>query len=764
MAQLWYRSPAERFEEALPVGCGRIGAMLYGKPDCALLRLNEDSVWSGGPRSRVNPDAKAALPEVRRLLSEGRIAAAEALAFQAMQGCPPNCRHYMPLGDLSVKLTLPDAKIKDYKRSLDLETGVYSVTFTCGGVQYRREVFASYPAQVIVLRQTADAPFSASVSMDGRDDYYDENCIQHDENGAYLRFTGGSGVKEGIRFSCCTRIHCDGECSSVGNLLTASDTRELTVIFAVRTSYYHPHEDYDALCRSDASNALQTGFDKLKEAHTADYRALYARADLSLPDDAYAEIMPTDALLSAAQSGDMHAVNALLALYFRYGRYLMISGSRPDSLPLNLQGIWNVDMWPAWGSRFTVNINTEMNYWCAESGNLSECHLPLFALLKKVRENGMQTARDMYGCAGYCCHHNTDLWGDTAPQDLWMPATIWPMGGAWLALHAAEHYRYTGDKTFLREHYPLLRDAALFYTEYLTENAQGQLVTAPSVSPENTYLLQNGEKGSLCSGPSMDSQIITELYRDVIEAANILGIDDAILPTLRAQLTRLPQPQIGKYGQIMEWAVDYDEAEPGHRHISQLFALHPAHQISPRRTPELAKAAAATIRRRLTHGGGHTGWSCAWIANMYARLGDGVHAYRMLTKLMTHSTCPNLFDMHPPFQIDGNFGGTAAIIECLLQSDSDGIMLLPACPAAWHTGSFSGLRAYGGFTISAAWQDGIPEIVSVHSDNGGICRILTDGTWQITDNEGKEISQRKEADGFMAFMTVPNGVYHLTHA
>jgi alpha-L-fucosidase 2 len=494
--------------------------------------------------------------------------------------------------------------------------------------------------------------------------------------------------------------------------------------------------------------------------HTADYRALFDRVSLTVPDAELTDRIPTDTLLESAKAQHTDACNALLALYFHFGRYLMISGSRPDSLPLNLQGIWNVDMWPAWGSRYTVNINMQMNYWCAESCNLSECHLPLFTLLRRVMENGKQTAREMYGCEGFCCHHNTDLWGDTAPQDLWMPATLWATGGAWLSLHIMEHYRYTRDLAFLRKNYDIMYQAALFCSQYLIANKQEQLVTCPSVSPENTYQLPNGATGSLCAGPAMDSQIITELYTAVIEAETLLGLHSGLIPLLRVQLPKLPQPTVGQHGQIMEWAEDYDEPEPGHRHISQLFALHPAHRISPRTTPMLADAAAATLQRRLTHGGGHTGWSCAWIANFYARLQDSAHLYEMLCKLLSHSTNPNLFDIHPPFQIDGNFGGTSAITEAMLQSAPDGLTLLPSLPAEWHTGSFHGLCGYGGFTLSAKWRNMKLTDAAVTSKNGGICRLYYPANTKLRLRESDFM--RKEAEGFLEFETVPAGVYHLT--
>ena len=635
MPKLWYCQPAQCFEESLPIGAGRFGATLSGKPDCEFLQLNEDSVWSGGPRRRLNPDAAEGFREVRACIREGKIAEAEKIAFEKMQGCPQDMRHYMPLGNLSVKLNLPDGTVTDYRRELDLDNALYAVSFEINGKRFRREVIASSPADCILIRFTSDIPVTLTASMDGREDYYDENCISRCDHQIYLEYNGGSGTWDGIRFdSALSAKSDDGTVTSCGNRLIVQDCTEAVLAFSVYTNYYHPQEDCRQLARRASDAALHRSWASLFTEHLADYQALFHRVSLSLPEDAVC--CPTDRMLESVKSGDFTYRNALLALYFSYGRYLMIAGSRKGSLPLNLQGIWNKDMWPAWGCRFTININTEMNYWPAESCNLPECHLPLFDLLEKVAENGRTTAQEMYGQDGFCCHHNTDLWGDTAPQDLWMPATIWPVGGAWLTLHIMEHYRYTKDLDFLRRHLHILHDAARFFTGYLTENAAGQLVTSPSVSPENTYRLESGKTGSLCEGPSMDSQIIAALYRDVIEADEALHMHHSITETVRAQLPRLPKPQIGKYGQIMEWAVDYDEVEPGHRHISQLFALHPAHMISPRKTPELSKAAEATLHRRLTHGGGHTGWSCAWIANMYARLCDGVHFMETVTKLMQH--------------------------------------------------------------------------------------------------------------------------------
>ena len=756
---LSYKQPAEDFNSALPVGNGRIGGMIYGRAENELIQLNEDSIWSGGLRHRVNPDAKEGLAEVRSLILSGDIPAAEKAAFEKLQGVTPNMRHYMPLGNLSIH-TFVSGKVKDYSRSLDLASAISHVSFNAGGIGYSRSVFCSAPDDVLVIDVHADTPGSVSLecSIDGRDDYYDDNrpCGRD-----MILYTGGTGSRDGIFFAACLGAKAvGGEIRTVGGKITVKNADSVMIVLSARTSFYT--EDYTESAEVDAEMALQCGFDELYFRHVSDYRELFDRVELTLNDNSgeNLERFATDERISRLKGDELDTTdcerlihdNKLIELYFNYGRYLMISASRPGTQPMNLQGIWNQDMWPAWGSKYTININTEMNYWCAESCNLSECHLPLFDLLERVCENGKTVAKEMYGIEnGFVCHHNTDIWGDCAPQDLWMPATIWPTGGAWLALHIFEHYEYTLDKDFLADKYHILKGAAEFMADFLIEDSEGRLVTCPSVSPENTYLTSTGTRGCLCAGPSMDSEIITVLFNDVIKAAEILGKDSEFAERLAKLLERLPKPEIGKYGQIKEWAVDYDEVEIGHRHISQLFALHPADLITPVKTPKLADAARATLVRRLIHGGGHTGWSCAWIANMWARLYDGRMVYENLKRLLCHSTNPNLLDTHPPFQIDGNFGGVSAVAEALLQSVSGEIILLPALPDEWREGSVKGLRAKGGFGVDISWRDNKLTSAVITSDLGGECRLRTNCVASLVC-DGENVGSRIE-NGVIIFNT-----------
>ena len=762
---LWYKTPAPIWDEALPVGNGRLGAMVFGGANTGAsngdlqppaknatlidgsqtsgadehLQLNESSLWQGGRVNRLNPRAQEAVPQIRSLLLESKgldgakISAAEKLAQQDMIGVPPGMPGYSTLGDLYLR-SLDESAITDYRRQLDLDTGVVRTTYTMAGAHFTRDVFASVPDQVIVVRLTADrkGAIGFRATMDRPSDFTVRAVAQDT-----LLLREGPEHKDQTRFAGeMLVLPSGGAVHAEDSEIVVAGADAVTILIAAATDFKggpFAGGDPEARCEKDLAAAKTRSATDLLSRQELVYQPVFRRMTFHLADlSSEHNELPTDERVKRVSAGGDDL--GLQELYFQFARYLLISSSRPDGLPANLQGIWAAGVSNPWGSKYTININTEMNYWLAEPAGLGDSTLPLINLIDIVRTpssgTGALVAKDYYGARGFVIHHNTDIWGDAAPIDGYQWG-IWPMGGAWLSVHAWDHYAYTLDKSFLRTRaWPILHDASLFFLDYLVDDGSGQLVTGPSISPENRYRLSDGTDHSLTMAPTMDIEIVRELFTRTIDAGRILEEDPDFLKQVEAARAKLPPFKIGKLGQLQEWQLDYDETEPGHRHISHLWALFPGTQISLDHTPDLARAARVSLERRLSFGGGQTGWSRAWVVNYWDHLHDSKQGYESLQVMIRQSTFPNLMDTHPPglFQIDGNLGAANGMLEALIQSrwmpDATEVELLPALPEQWSEGSVTGVHVRGGAVVDMSWKSGKLQTLALTSNAGGAIQVI----------------------------------------
>lgn len=743
--KLWYDKPASAWTEALPLGNGRLGAMVFGNPSVERLQLNEETIWAGKPNDNANPEAKEYIPKIRQLVFDGKYREAQDMASEHVMSNTNSGMPYEPFGDLYISFPGID-NYTDYYRELSLDSARAVTRFTSNGITYQREYISSFSDQVITVHLTANK--KGSISFNAMMTSPQQDVVVSSEGGE-ITLSGVSGSHEGQKgkvnfMGRATVKTIGGTVVSRDGVLSVKGADEATIYVSIATNFKH----YDDISGNDTlrseeylTKALTSSYQSMKSRHVAIYKKYMDRVDLDLGNDEYPNLTTDERVAQFKMHTDLN----LVATYFQFGRYLLICSSQPGCQPPTLQGIWNDKMLPSWDSKYTTNINLEMNYWPAEVCNLSDLNEPLFALIRDVSETGHRTAQTMYGADGWVLHHNTDIWRTTGPVDH-APSGMWMTGGAWLCQHLWEHYLYTGDKEFLKEYYPIMNGAARFFNQTMVkEPKHGWWVVCPSLSPEN----QHPGGATTAAGVTMDNELVRDLFTHVIDAASILNDSrNTLIDSLKTKLAALPPLQIGKWGQLQEWMDDWDNPQDNHRHVSHLYGLYPSNQISPFLTPAFTDAARTSLIHR---GDESTGWSMGWKVCLWARLLDGNHAWKLIGDQLSlvrnekkhGGTYPNLFDAHPPFQIDGNFGCTAGIAEMFLQSQEKFVYLLPALPDDWHSGSVSGLKARGGYEVSMNWRNNKLETAEIKSSIGGTLRIRSavplkgDGLMRINENKQK---------------------------